>query len=193
MNGAAIPARLAYSRTASIFHWAVGLPMMGSIGAVLQAQRVPKSEKQFWMHQHESLGLLSAMILVPRLAYRVVAPAAYRVVDLKPIGSTATHSVEKIAKDATALGLNGFAVVLSVTGVGMNYISGWGLPFFWTKIPGLKQTPDTKAKYMPLAKQMYQVHKTVGYYGKYLIPLHVGGTMAHAAKGEAVLARIKPW
>lgn len=182
-------AALTYSRTASAFHWLVGIPMIGSVGAVLRAQQVPKSEKQYWMHQHESLGLVSAAILMPRLAYRLAfSRSAYNVVDLP-----GTRTIEKLAANTTYAGLHGFAIACSVTGVGMNYLGGWGLPFFWTKFEGLPKTPENKEKYGPVAYKMYQVHKQVGYYGKYLIPLHVAGSMTHLAKGHSIFARINPF
>lgn len=61
-----------YPRAASIFHWAVAVPVMGSIDAILQAECAPKSEIQYWMYYHESLDVLTTLILVPRMAYRVL-------------------------------------------------------------------------------------------------------------------------
>lgn len=179
-----------YSRTASWLHWGAALPMMGSVGAVLRAQQLPKrsDERQWWMHQHESLGLLTAMILVPRVAYRAFAHKSYAAVRDVPH----LTPIEKALSKTTYVGLHGFGVMLSVTGVAMNYISGWGLPFFAWKIPGLPKTDENKQKYGKLAYQMYQVHNQVGYYGKFLIPLHVVGTMKHAVQGQAIYARINP-
>jgi cytochrome b561 len=180
-----------YSRTASAFHWAVAVPMMGSVCAVLQAQRLPNKseERQFWMRQHESLGLLSAMILVPRVAYRVLARStAYNVVDLP-----GTKPIERMAASTMYVALHGFGIVLSVTGVTMNYYGGWGLPFFWTKFEGLPRTEENKEKYGPFAYQMYSIHKQVGAYGKYLIPLHIAGSTTHVVKGQAIFSRINPF
>lgn len=63
--------RAAYSVVASSYHWAVALPLMGCIGTVLQAQAAPKEKKGDIMFLHKSLGTLTAMIVAPRLAYRL--------------------------------------------------------------------------------------------------------------------------
>lgn len=179
-----------YSKTAGYLHWGTALPMMASVSAVLKAQQCPKKsqERQWWMHQHESFGLLTAMILVPRVAYRVISYKSYNVKPLPEI-ITGNSSIEHAAASTTQWGLHGFGIVCAVTGVGMNYLSGWGIPFFWTKVPGLEKTH----KYDALTKKMFDVHKVVGNYGKYLIPLHIAGTTAHAATGQAVFTRINPF
>ena len=63
--------KIAYSVTASSYHWMVALPLIGSVGSVLQAQQAPKPEKGKWMWRHKSLGLLTGMVVTPRLAYRL--------------------------------------------------------------------------------------------------------------------------
>lgn len=60
-----------YSTAASYFHWMVAFPLVGCVGTVLKAQEAPKEEKGKWMWRHKSLGLLTGMIVAPRLAYRV--------------------------------------------------------------------------------------------------------------------------
>ncbi len=69
----------AYTKTASYFHWIVAAPLIGSVGAVLKAQEAPKSEKGLWMWRHKSLGLLTGMIVAPRIAYRVINSAKVRI------------------------------------------------------------------------------------------------------------------
>jgi len=174
----------------------MAVPMTVSIGAVLRAQQLPKrsEERQYWMRQHESFGVLTAVVLVPRLAYRVVAArSAYsNVVDLPPALLPKHPAVEKIATRVAYAGLHGIAFALSVTGVAMNYYGGWGLPFFWTTIPGVPKTNENKHKYGAFTYRCYDVHKQVGYYGKYLVPAHVAGTLAHMWKGHAIMARINP-
>lgn len=181
----------AYSLPASWLHLGLALPMIGSVGAVLQAQTLPKktTERQWWMNQHESLGLLTAIILVPRMAYRLVAHKSMYAKLVEVPGSTQVE--QKIAK-ATYFGLHGFGVVLSVTGVTMNYYSGWGLPFFKWKIPGVPHSDENKKKYGKFCYDLYKIHNQVGYYGKYLIPLHMAGTFKHAIQGHAIFGRINP-
>jgi hypothetical protein len=73
-------AKAAYSVTASNLHWFTAIPVVGCIGCVLKAQNSPKNEVGTWMHRHKSLGLLSAMIIAPRLAYRVFNMSAVRTI-----------------------------------------------------------------------------------------------------------------
>lgn len=59
---------------------------LGCIGTVLTAQQAPKEEKGMWMHRHKSLGLLSGMIVLPRVAYRLGNMAAYKVRNIPGVG-----------------------------------------------------------------------------------------------------------
>jgi cytochrome b561 len=64
-----------YPKLASLFHWAVAIPLIGSVGSVLKAQSIPKEqmeEKMMWMHRHKSLGTLTGMIVLPRVGYRLL-------------------------------------------------------------------------------------------------------------------------
>ena len=65
----------AYTKTASYFHWLAAVPLVGAVGTVLKAQSLPKEakdEKMQLMWIHKSLGLLTGIIVVPRLAYRII-------------------------------------------------------------------------------------------------------------------------
>lgn len=68
----------AYSITASYFHWFAAVPMIGCVGTVLKAQQSPKEDKPKLMNLHKSLGLLTGMIVAPRLAYRIFNRVAVR-------------------------------------------------------------------------------------------------------------------
>ena len=65
---------LAYTKTASVLHWMTAIPLVGSVAAVLKCQSLPKEakkEKMLWMHRHKSLGLLTGIIVAPRVGYRL--------------------------------------------------------------------------------------------------------------------------
>jgi cytochrome b561 len=70
-----------YSSAASYFHWMVAIPLVGCVGTVLKAQQAPKEEKGKWMFRHKSLGLLTGMVVAPRLAYRVLNRGAVSTID----------------------------------------------------------------------------------------------------------------
>ncbi len=72
----AAPLPVVYSITASWYHWLVAVPLIGTVGTVLKAQQSPKEEKGAWMFRHKSLGLLTAIVVAPRLAYRLLGSKA---------------------------------------------------------------------------------------------------------------------
>lgn len=59
----------------------VAIPLVGCVGTVLKAQQAPKEEKGKWMFRHKSLGLLTGMVVAPRLAYRVFNRGAVSTID----------------------------------------------------------------------------------------------------------------
>jgi cytochrome b561 len=80
---------------------------IGTIGAVLMAQQAPKEDKGTWMFRHKSLGLLSGMIVFPRVAYRVLSMASYRVMPL-----TGNSALENSLGSFTHKLLYGFMIVM---------------------------------------------------------------------------------
>ena len=180
--------KMGYSITASTFHWMAAIPFLGTIGTVLKAQQAPKEEKGKWMFRHKSLGLLSGMIVAPRLAYRLLNRPAYNVMELQ--GSAVW---EQMAAKATHYFLYGFMFVMPATGIAMGYYGGKGLPFFYTTLPGAVTTEENKASNGNIAKNAFKIHKTLGTYGKYVVPVHVGAAFMHSFKGQAIFTRINPF
>jgi len=41
--------------------------------------------------------------------------------------------------------------------------------------------------------QSFKIHKTLGVYGKYVVPLHVAGAFQHVFRGHTIFARINPF
>ncbi|KAL3945165.1 MAG: hypothetical protein SGBAC_000768 [Bacillariaceae sp.] len=179
--------KTAYSIAAANLHWLTAIPAVGCVATVLKAQEAPKEEKGMWMHRHKSLGLLTGMIVVPRVGYRLFQRSAYKVFPLE--GSKLEH----MAADAVHVGLYAFMTIMPASGIAMGYYGGKGLPFFWTTLPGITKTPENKKETGKIAGQSFKIHKTLGTYGKFLIPLHVGGAFSHVFKGQPIFSRILPW
>jgi cytochrome b561 len=175
-------AKLAYTSTAAYYHWMVAVPLVGAVGTVLKAQQSPKAEKGKWMHRHKSLGLLTGMIVAPRFAYRLLSGSSYRVQNV--VGNVAW---ENAAGKFTHYLLYGFMTIMPASGIAMGYYGGKGLPFFYTTLPGAANTNGA------IAKQSYSIHKTLGTYGKYLIPAHVGAAFVHYFRGQVIFGRINPF
>ena len=57
--------------------------MFLTVATVVISQKVPKEEKEKWMFRHKSLGLLTGILVAPRVAYRFfVSPSSYNVAPL---------------------------------------------------------------------------------------------------------------
>lgn len=180
--------KMGYSITASTLHWCTAVPFGGAIGTVMMAQQAPKEEKGKWMFRHKSLGLLTGMIVAPRLAYRLFNRQAYNVAELP--GSAAW---ELMASKVTHYFLIGFMAVMPASGIAMGYYGGKGLPFFYTTIPGIVKTEDNKASTGNIAKNSFNIHKTLGTYGKFAVPIHAGAAFKHSLSGQAIFTRINPF
>lgn len=179
----------AYTRVASSLHWLVAIPLVGCVGTVLKAQEAPKEDKGTWMFRHKSLGLLTGMIVAPRLIYRVYDRLAYRVVEVE--GSSA---LESIASKIVHYGLYAFMIIMPASGIAMGYYGGKGLPFFYTTFSSPVPANDAEKKQNgEIAKNSFKLHKQLGTYGKFLIPIHVGGALQHSARGHTIFTRINPF
>mmetsp|Transcript_18324 Transcript_18324/g.38332 ORF Transcript_18324/g.38332 Transcript_18324/m.38332 type:complete len:184 (-) Transcript_18324:125-676(-) len=172
----------AYTVLASYYHWAVAAPLMGSIASVLICQQSPKSEKGKWMFRHKSLGLLTGLVVAPRLGYRLFNSAGYKVGHVPGTGP-----IEGKLADFSHVALYAFMTIMPASGIAMGYFGGKGLPFFVTTLPGAA-TPNGA-----IAKQSFSIHKTLGTYGKYLVPMHIGGALKHSVGGNAIWSRVNPF
>ena len=74
---------------------------------------------------------------------------------------------------------DGFAIAMPVTGVAMGYMGGKGLPFFFSTFAPASGEMG-KAKDGKLAGKAYKLHKQIGWYFKWFIPVHVGAVGVHA-------------
>mmetsp|Transcript_14737 Transcript_14737/g.32023 ORF Transcript_14737/g.32023 Transcript_14737/m.32023 type:complete len:188 (+) Transcript_14737:161-724(+) len=178
----------AYTIAASYYHWMVAAPLMGSIASVLICQQSPKEEKGKWMWRHKSLGLLTGIIVAPRIGYRLFNAAKYKIGH--PNG---TGPIEGKLASISHTALYAFMTIMPASGIAMGYFGGKGLPFFWTTVPGAVHTDDNKAKYGNIAKQSFSIHKTLGTYGKFLIPIHIGGALKHSVAGTSIWSRVNPF
>lgn len=177
-----------YTKTAANLHWIVAGTMSACIGTVLKAQDSPKQDKGYWMQLHKSFGLLTGVIVLPRVGYRLLNASKFR---LAPIEGTT--SIERVAGGISHLALYGFMTVMPVTGIMMGYFGGKGLPFFGTTIPGITHTVETKKSNQSIAGQSFKVHKTIGTYGKFLVPIHAGAAVQHSLRGHSIFSRISPF
>ena len=170
---------LAYSKSLANWHWLTATSMIAAVGCVMKAQTLGDKDPQkgTWMFRHKSFGLLTAFFVVPRVAARYSS--------LIPAPMPGSPLIQNAARASHGL-LYVFMIGMSVTGVLMGIFSGRGMPFFVTTIPGAEANKK-------ISGTSYNIHKTLGHYGKYLIPLHVAGAGYHVAKGQTIFARMNPF
>ena len=127
----------------------MGGAVLGCFAFVNLAQQTKDNkEKGDYMFLHKSCGTLAAMLLVPRLADKVISKSP----------GPMSQGIERYAALASHTTMYGFLIALPVTGVGMGYFGGKGLPFFFTTLPGA----DDKNKDGKLAGSMFKWHKYLG-------------------------------
>ena len=144
-------------------------------------ERKSKGDLMFY---HKSFGALAMAVLVPRLGIRLATRAK---IPAAPEG----HFIEQMAGKVSHLALYGFIIALPVTGVAMGMMGGKGVPFFVTTITPFSGEMG-KAKDGKLAGKAYKLHKQIGGYFQYMVPIHVGAVGVHALKGQNLLRRITP-
>eukprot|EP00957_Ditylum_brightwellii_P128062 9766667-Ditylum_brightwellii.AAC.1 len=128
-----------YTKAASAYHWIIAALLIGSVGCVLQAQQAPNAEKGLWMHRHKSLGLLTGILVAPRLAYCLINCKKYGIGH-----TTGTGSVEEMAATLLHYSLYAFMKIMPASSIAMGYYGGKDLPFFNTSFSGITHTSKTK-------------------------------------------------
>ncbi|GMI08330.1 hypothetical protein TrVE_jg1918 [Triparma verrucosa] len=183
--GSCIMSLTGYTFLQSSLHWFSAPALLSSIGLVLTAQQTGKGEKTFGMgkgdlmYYHKSFGTLSFFLLLPRLSTKLLSPK---------VGALLTSSsFEQKAANISHRLLYGFITVMPVTGVAMGMWGGKGLPFFGRDFKAFQKKNGTIAKYS------FKIHKTIGTYGKYLVPLHVGAAGVHGLQKGGIMWRINPF
>ena len=168
-----------YQGTVQAMHWAMGGSVLGAFAYVNLAQQTKDKEKKMdYMFIHKSFGTAAAMLLVPRLAIKVLS---------KSPGPLADNLMKHVAT-ASHTAMYGMLALMPLTGVAMGYYGGKGLPFFTTTLPGA--TGDSKDG--KFAGKMFKLHKQFGWWFEMLFLAHLGGVAFHFARGEAILSRILP-
>jgi cytochrome b561 len=136
----------------------------------------PREAMKAW---HFMLGMLVFVLVWPRLAARFSGPTP--VIRPEPAGWM------QLAAKLGHLALYAFMVVMPLLGWLTLSASGKPIPFFGLELPALiGENKD-------LAKQLKEVHETIGTVGYYLIGLHVLAALYHQhIKHDNTIARMLP-
>lgn len=136
----------------------------------------PREAMKTW---HFMLGMLVFVLVWPRLAARFSGPTP--VIRPEPAGWM------QLAAKLGHLALYAFMVVMPLLGWLTLSASGKPIPFFGLELPALiGENKD-------LAKQLKELHETIGTVGYYLIGLHVLAALYHQhIKHDNTIARMLP-
>ncbi|RHY90755.1 hypothetical protein DYB35_003831 [Aphanomyces astaci] len=179
MLSTAGPDGTAYARSTSVFHWVVAGVFGGVVGTVKLAQNTTdKVEKLRLMNLHKSLAMIAAVLVPARIGTRLLTRSPQ---------ALAGPKWEQLLGSASHLGLYGLMIGLPSSGIAMGYYSGFGIPFFGSRIPGAEK-PDKS-----ISGPAYSAHKTMGQALVYFVPLHVGAAFFHHFRGAQIFQRINPF
>ncbi len=171
-----------YSRSLSLLHWAIGGSIVTCVATVKMAQWTKNKEwKGRLMNVHKSLAVVVTVLLPLRFGARYLSNIP------KPLPGS---KIEQLAGSLSHVALYGFMTLMPLSGIAMGYFSGFGVPFFFTKVPGSASPTPNKE----LAGSIYKVHSIAGQVLTYFLPIHVGASFAHYfLKGHTqIFTRISP-
>ncbi len=178
-----------YSRPLAAAHWATAAAFIATVVSVKAAQNTKdKKQKGKLMRFHKSTALVVSGLVAPRIALR----AASAIPSHLPLGSPFSAWAEKFVVNASHTALYAALLVMPLTGIGMGYYGGKGVPFYgiWT-LPG-KSANRTKED-GKFAGRLFGWHKSAGQVVPLVIGAHVAGASVHSLKGQAIFTRISPF
>jgi cytochrome b561 len=191
-NSSANPSLTSYSRGLSFLHWVqaagfTGCTISGFIASRINPKTAPKEkieQKKILMHLHKSFGLLMFGAILPRIWFRVSSQIPTHLPGKK---------LELLSAKISHMLLNFMMVAMPLTGVGMGYYSGWGVPFFKFHLPGIDKKKSQMEKYKSRTGLMYKIHKFLGQALEYLLPFHIGAAFLGLFKGQNLFVRMNPF
>lgn len=181
--GSTLPARLTepYDPVARAFHWIVVLMLTGQfLVALVLASVLPESAAGTLVAWHFSLGSAIWIVMLARLAWRLLHPPPPPPEDLSPL-------LQAVSR-ATHWGF--YAILLVLPVLGWFAASAYGSR---VHLAGLIPLPLAVPKDDPFGKLMQTVHPTVALCLLALVALHVSGALYHKlVKKDGVMGRMWP-
>lgn len=170
-----------YSGIAKFLHWSVAVSVLAVIPLGVVMDKLPEGIIMNSAYNiHKSLGLLILLLMLPRLAYRVIAGA--------PAHEPTISAAQRIASTAVHHLLYMLLIAQGALGVYANSVYGATTPFF-----GLFALPVFTPKNEPFAEQLFAVHELIGFAIAGLLILHIGGALYHYfIRRDGVMQRMLP-
>lgn len=170
-----------YGTLSIALHWLMFLLMVAVYASIELRVIFPKGSdpRETMKTLHFMLGLCVLLLVIVRIYGRASSPT--------PAIKPALSSGQQLAASAGHFALYALMISLPILGWLMLSAAGKPIPFFGLELPALIE--PNKA----LAKQLKEIHETVGELGYYLIALHIAAAFYHHHfKKDNTLTRILP-
>jgi cytochrome b561 len=170
-----------YPATSKLLHWLVAICVLTTVPVAIAMTNVEKGPTQDLLYNfHKSLGVLILLLMTLRLINRLAVGAPIPEPGIEPWQTTVSSIVH------TALYVLLFA--MPIVGYVANSAYGAPTPFF-----GLFNLPAAVGQNEALAKQLFAIHRWVGWLVVGIVLLHVGAALYHYfARHDTVLQRMLP-
>jgi cytochrome b561 len=171
-----------YDRVQRAFHWSMAAIIFTAIALGLWASYLDRSNplKGSLLFVHKSLGLTVLVLVIARVAYRLIVG--------KPPYQQPLHRFNQVGSTAAHLLLYGLMILMPVSGYVFTGAGGHPLPFF-----GLFEWPNI----VPKDKALSQLAGVVHYWGAWtvcsVLAVHLLAVAWHRwIKKDEILARMLP-
>ena len=170
-----------YPASSKLLHWLVAASVLTTVPVAIAMTNVEKGPTQDFLYNfHKSLGVLILLLMILRLINRIAVGA--------PIPDPAIEPWQKAVSSAVHTALYVLLFAMPVVGYIANSAYGAPTPFF-----GLFNLPAAVEQNEALAKQLFTVHRWVGWLVVLLVLMHVGAALYHHfVRRDTVLQRMLP-
>lgn len=169
----------AYDRTSIVFHWILGLAILGQFALgwwMVDIPREPPGVRAWWFDLHKSIGITLAAFVVIRLLWRMSHPA--------PALPGTLPRAQRIAASATHWTLYACMLVMPISGYLAVSFTKVPTKYFGAALPHWGwDAPDAEAL-------MGLIHSTTAYLLGALIALHVAAALWHLLRRDGLFARM---
>ncbi len=170
-----------YSTLAKTLHWLVAICVLSIVTIAFWMSNAPEGPLQNRLFMlHKSLGMLILILMVLRIANRLIAGAPAPDPTLEPWQRKASSAVHGLL----------YLLVLAMPVIGYVGHSAFGVstPFF-----GLFEFPPIIGKNEPLSEKLFVLHRYLGWAVTAVVVLHIGAALQHYfIRRDRVLQRMLP-
>lgn len=170
-----------YPATSKLLHWLIAICVLTTAPVAIAMGRVAPGPAQDSLYNlHKSLGILILILMILRLANRLIAGAPMADPNIEPWQKAASATVHTL--------IYALLLVMPVVGYVANSAFGASTPFF-----GLFELPPIVGKNDALSEQLFMLHRWAGFLLIALVAMHIAAALFHHfVRGDDVLKRMLP-